>query len=115
MEFRIKETGELKELKIYDDNNIEWTADLLGSYGALHYDEETEEHVLSQNDYNWWEEYIENHEQDEAAVTELSEELDLDESDIWDRINQELNCDLGDEHNIIQNVLKEIKKERKGL
>lgn len=61
------------------------------------------------------ERFFENHEQDEKDVTGLAEELGIDKSDIWDRIYQELNCDLGDEHIVIQNVLKKIREERNDL
>jgi len=111
MKLRIKETQEVKVLEIRDKNGIEWTNDLLGNHGALQFNDETEEYEMNQEDYEWWSEFIKNHEADEQEVTELAEELGIEESEIWERINQELNCDLGDEHMIIQNVLEEIRKE----
>jgi len=71
----------------------------------------TDEHECSQETYEWWSEYIKNHEADEQEVMELAKELGIEASEIWERINQNLNCDLGDEHMIIQNVLEEIRKE----
>lgn len=111
MKLKIRETQEVKVLEIRDKNGIEWTKDLLGNYNALQFNDETEEYEMNQEDYEWWLEYIKNHEADEQEVMELAEELGIEESEIWERINQNLNCDLGVEHIVIQNVLEEIKKE----
>lgn len=60
MEFRIKETQEIRELIIIDETTgIEWTQDLLGNHDALDYNEETEEYELSESDFEWWEDAIE--------------------------------------------------------
>ena len=111
MKLKIRETQEVKVLEIRDKNGIEWTKDLLGNYDALQFNDETEEYEMNQEDYEWWLEYIEKHEADEQEVMKLAEELGIEESEIWERINQNLNCDLGDEHMIVQNVLEEIRKE----
>lgn len=111
MKLKIRETQEVKVLEIRDKNGIEWTKDLLGNYDALQFNYETEEYEMNQEDYEWWLEYIKKHEADEQEVMKLAEELGIEESEIWERINQNLNCDLGDEHMIVQNVLEEIRKE----
>ena len=110
MKLRIRETQEVKVLEIRDKNGIEWTKDLLGNYDALQFDCETEQYEMNQEDYEWWLEYIKNHEADEQEVMELAEELGIEEFDIWKRINTECN-DLGEEHLIVQNVLEEIRKD----
>jgi hypothetical protein len=113
MKIMIKEKKQIRELSIYGTNGIEWTADLLGNNDALQYDQEREIYIMSQSDYFWWLEYINNHINDEKEIQELAEELDIDISEIYERISQYSTCDLGDEHNIKQAVLKEIKNENK--
>lgn len=111
IKLKIRETQEVKVLEIRDKNGIEWTNDLLGNYDALQLNDETKEYEMNQEDYEWWSEYIKNHEADEQEVMELAKELGIEESEIWERINQDLNYDLGNEHIIIQNILGEIRKE----
>ncbi len=109
MEIRINGTGELKELRAIGTNGIEWTGDLLGNHDATTYNHETEEHEMSSDDFGWWEEYISDNEKDAAEVVQLAEEFGINEGEIWERINENLTCDLGDEHQVKQNVLAEIR------
>jgi hypothetical protein len=111
VKLRIRETQDVKVLEIRGKNGIEWTNDLLGNYNALQYNDITEEYEMNQDDYEWWSEYIKNREADEQEVIELAGELGIEESEIWERIDMNLVCDLGDEHMIIQNILEEIRKE----
>ncbi|MEG1482923.1 MAG: hypothetical protein RSA57_03895 [Cetobacterium sp.] len=114
MKIRIIETGELKQLIATGINGVEWTYDLLGNNSATTYNNETEEHEMSQDDFNWWEEYILNDEKDAEEITGLVEEFGIDESEIRNKINEynAFNNDLGDQHSIIQNVIGEFRKER---
>ena len=121
MKFRIVETQEEKELEIrwvdrkdYDRDmvGLDYICELLGNNDALNYNKETEEYELKQDDYKWWLGYINNHEQDVQEVFKLADELDIDENEIWDRINDELGSDMDREHQIIQDVLDEIRDER---
>lgn len=111
MQIRIKGTNELKELNAIDANGTNWTGDLLGNHDATTYNSETEEHEMSSDDFVWWKEYITHLEKDATEVTELAEELKIDENEIWDRINENITNDLGDEHQIKQSVLAEIRAE----
>lgn len=113
MMFRIKESGEIKELTITGTNGIEWTSDLLGNHDALNYNRETEEYEMTTEDFDWWSEYIENHKTDKKEISELAEELNIKESEIYDRINDHITNDLGDEHNIKQYVMEQIREEYK--
>lgn len=45
--------GAERELVVSNDG-IEWTNDLLGNYDALHYDEDTEQYTMSEDDFEWW-------------------------------------------------------------
>ena len=112
MQIRIIETGEMKDLTIRDSNNTEWTYDLLGNANATVYNEELEVHEMSQDDFDWWKEYINDNINDESQLVELAEELNINEQIIRDRIMREMStCDLCDEHSIKQNIFVEIKKE----
>lgn len=113
MEIRINETGELKELSIRDRNNIDFTNDLVADDNAIQYNQESEEYEASQETFDWWEEYIKNYESDREEAEALAEELNIDESEIYDRINSNMNCDLEDEHQVKQNVFAEIREENK--
>lgn len=114
MRIMIKETKQIKELTIYGENGIEWTTDLLGNAGALkEKDEETEILILNQEDFDWWKEYIKNHESDEEEITELAEELNIDINEIYEQINENQTNDLNDEHTIKQEVLRKIRAEYK--
>lgn len=114
MEIRIKETGEVKELYIYDSSaGVEWTQDLLGNYGALEYDEDHDKYSLSQEDFDWWEEYVKNFRNDENEIAELIE-LGVSEDEIRERIQKSSWVNgLEFEHNAIQGVLEEIREELK--
>jgi uncharacterized protein (DUF2342 family) len=60
---------------------------------------------MSQESYEWWTEYINNYESDAEKITELAAELEIDESEIYDRINDFVTNDMNDEHDIKQNVI----------
>jgi hypothetical protein len=74
MNIQIKETGEIKSLTIRDDNNIDWTADLITSARFDHNDDG--DPIMTQADYEWWKNYINEHEQTESDIEVLAEELE---------------------------------------
>jgi hypothetical protein len=110
MKIRIRGTQDLVELCLMK-NGIECTQDMLGNNGALHYNEQTEEHEMSRDEYEWWEDFLKNYEADEKEVAELADELGIRESEIWDRIRLSLFEDLETRHDIIQRELEEIREE----
>jgi len=106
MRIRIVETGEMKDLTIKDNNNIEWTYDLLGNNQATMYNNELEIHEMSQENFEWWKEYIINYNNDREQIVNIASELDIDEETIIDIIVDETRtCDLGDEH-----IIKQFKR-----
>jgi hypothetical protein len=113
MKIRIKGTEKIEELVIRDEKGTEFTNDLLHNYNAVSYNEETEEHEMSQDEFDWWENYITHTIADRREIKETAKALGVEESQIWERINEELegSWDLGDEHDVIQRVLEEIRKE----
>jgi hypothetical protein len=111
MEFRIKESGEVKDLTIIDKNGIEWTGDLLGNNNALEYNKTTDEHVLSEEDFDWWKQYIKDFNADAEEAEELAEELGIEESEIWEEYNMMATNDLNDEHDIKQHIFKRLRSQ----
>lgn len=63
MRVKIRETGEIKELVSYDPKiGLDWSQDLVGNAGAFEdgrfeWDEEKGVYLVSQDEFNWWEEY----------------------------------------------------------
>ena len=109
MKIRIDETQELRELIATEDNNVEWTQDLIAGRNIESYDEDGIPTMTLEN-FDWWADYIATSEADEAAVEELAEELDMDSQDIWDRINKNMGCDMDEEHWVIQSILAQIRE-----
>ena len=113
MRIKIKETGEVKELNIFDKNGINWTNDLILGVEEVRYNRETEMYEMEQEQYDWWKEYIENFEADEEKASILAGELEIDESEIWDRYNSYHTTDYCDHHGIKQTIFKEMREEYK--
>lgn len=113
MKITIKETGEIKELVITGTNGIEWTNDLLGNNGVLTWNKETEQHEMSQDDFDWWKEYIDNYEDDTLRAEELAIDLGIEVSVINERIAEAMEGynDLDMEHLIKLNVFEEMRNE----
>jgi len=109
MKIKITETGEFKDLTIFDEfTQTEVTEDVLCTYDKVNYDNDII--ALSQEQFNWWHEYIEHRKQNEQEIAKLAEDLHITEFELWERINAELTNDLEDENIIIQRVLKEFKQ-----
>jgi len=109
MKFRIRDTGELRELEVITDGQ-EWTNDLMGNVGALEYNAETEEFELTQDDYEWWAEYIDNYKNDEEDIEELADEIGIDKGEIYKKMQDLIHCDMEDEHGVRQSIIDEIRE-----
>lgn len=84
--------GEARELEVIGKNGIEWTNDLLGSYDALHYDEEQEVYAMSEDDFAWWKPVVDMLNE----INELEEELGEDAGAEYETENFDYS-DLDDE------------------
>lgn len=76
--------GAIKELEAIGKNGIEWTNDLLGMYGALNYDKDSEQYTMAEDDFEWWESVINMLNE----INNLEDELDEDtraeyEAEYW--------------------------------
>lgn len=70
---KVMVNGEARELTAMGINGIEWTNDLLGNYDALHYDNDTDEYTMTEDEFEWWEPVV-------KMLNEINElEQDLDE------------------------------------
>lgn len=112
MEITIIETGEKTELTIIDRNSgCSWTSDLLGNHGALpDYNEDDDTYHMSQEDFNWWADLIENY---QAADDRYYEILDrLKDPDYGNMIAEfeNLNCDLEDLPGYTNQICDEYEK-----
>jgi len=111
---KITETGEIKTLSIKDPNGIDWTNDCIGNADALHgYDEETNSYEMSQEDFEWWENYLSNLESDEEKLFEYKNNFDYDSDKIYDIINEEFTGvnDYGDHHSVYEKIFERIENE----
>lgn len=112
MKIRIKETQEVKDLVAMDytqwESGIEWTADLITAPDF--WNSETQEHEMSQDDFDWWSEWIENDDRDQEEIKTLAEELEIDIDIIRQRIDENY-TELNNQHETIQYVLNEIRDE----
>lgn len=75
---------EAKELRAIGENDIEWTNDLLGNYDALHYDEDTDQYTMTEDEFEWWQPIVDML----NKINDLEDELDEDtrieyESEYW--------------------------------
>ena len=80
MEFKIKETGEIKELSIIDPKTgTDWSSDFFGNHGGWNnceYDETAEIHEISKEDFEWWEDLASEYEKADYRAYEIAQTLD---------------------------------------
>lgn len=75
MQIIIKETGEIERLQIIDTKTgCEWTADLIEAGGRETDDDGTV--IMTQDDFDWWTQYISDTEQTEEDAQDLADELE---------------------------------------
>ena len=80
-------------LAVDAETGIEYTRDMLGNAGAfmdyIEYDSDDDIHVIAQDDYDWWAEYITNYKSDEKEINEFFTQLEDKYS--WDEV-EEIKC-----------------------
>ena len=104
MKIIIKETQELKELKFIDrKSGCEYTNDLVGNHQELNYNEEIDRYEFTQDDFDFWEKYLSDHEKIEEMVFEFSEKHNLKFDDVMFIVTDEMNCELETELFIVEN------------
>lgn len=116
MDFRIKETSEIKTLSYVNcDTGIDGVGDLIGNSGAIgqyiHRDDD-DMYIISSDDYDWWADYISDTQSDDQELSDLYGEYA--HSGIQEIIEDEWNAtgnDYNDHHRIRQRVIERIKAE----
>lgn len=90
--------GKEQELTAVGKNGVEWTEDLLGNYGALHYDEDHEIFTMSQEEFERWEPIVEKlnkiSELEDALTPEDKEkyyQTDLSDPDLGSEVDLRMN------------------------
>lgn len=100
MKVVIKETGIAETLRLTDKNGYDYVQDFIGNNGALNdgqfvYDDEKDAYLVSSDDYEWWSNTIQLHQQLNDKIAELSDEHGSDA--VHDVINGVNYLDLDDE------------------
>lgn len=114
MNFRIKETGETKELHLTDPRTgLDYLSDHFGNSSAqgFTYDDDACEWVGSQGDVEWWEDYCTTIQKDEYELQELREEYGEDVVDdaIEEAFRSYNSDDYNDHHGAYQSAIDIVK------
>lgn len=116
MKFYNTTTCKEVNLTIIDSNSgQEWTADLIGNAGDLHFNKKEDRYEIDQNDYEWWANTIEGLEK----IEELTEEAkDLIDSDSFEELERKLyengNGNDYEQHiSVLTEILNEVIEENK--
>lgn len=94
MKIQIKETGEIKYLKLVDpETGVDWVQDLIGNGGALsdgqfEWDDEAEMYVTTEETYKWWSDYVEGYEETENEIRQLADEFGVPVANLRDLISK---------------------------
>lgn len=84
MKLKIKETGEIVELNLYNHNfDEEWFWDFVNGYNHdITYDDDAEAYIISRAEYDWWAERLPQWQEFENLKAELAEEHG------WNAVNE---------------------------
>lgn len=109
MNITIIETGENATLSITDPKSgCDWTNDLLGNHDALpDYDDDTDSHHMTQDDYNWWSDLIERYQAADDRYHELLHDLNNEDYEIMQETAQNISADLENYPESLQAVCDE--------
>lgn len=109
-------TGKEVSLTIIDrKTGCEWTSDLIGNSNALHYDDEKEMAVMSQEDIEWWSNTIEGLNKIEDLTEEAKELLSYDDfEELENRLADEGDASDYERHiSVLTAILEEVIEENK--
>jgi hypothetical protein len=116
MNIKVKETGEMVELEIRDENNIDWVNDLIGNAGAMNdgqfeIEPEGDFYIAEKETVEWWQKYISDQYATDADAKKLADDLDIEESIIRDRIAANTGNDYNDHRSEAVFTMNEIREE----
>lgn len=116
MKMIINETGVQESLSIIDsESGIDWTEDLIGNTGAIgnyiQYDKKINAYHISQENFDWWANYIKSAQEDSDKLEELKDLYEY--ADMQRIIEEEFDGinDYGDHHNTYQEAFRRIEDE----
>ena len=109
MDIKIRETGEIKNLIIRDDNGIDYTIDFIDNTNGLYYD--SNEYMMTEDEFNWWSDYIDDYVVATNLLQNYCEMNNIDIHDLYSDGRISYN-DRVDEPVAIRAFLTEHKEER---
>lgn len=81
MKIKIKETGEIEELILIGKDGIRWESDLIGNHGGIKEYDEDNIAIMSQDDFDWWDDLIKRYQIADDRYEELKAEIEIEEED----------------------------------
>lgn len=112
MKVIIEEIGKLADLSIYNENGVDWACDLIGNATYDLKRDEDGNPILSEADYEWWEDYISDAAADNDELVELRNTYDRDEVDEILRQEWENDGNDYDRHHLLnQTAFERIRAE----
>jgi hypothetical protein len=118
MEFYNTTTGIMVNLTIINDKTgLEWTDDLIGNQGDLHYNRDEDRYEFTSEDIDWWQNTIDGLEHIDKLLAQAKELLDADDyealeykiSDERDASDYEMYISVGTA--ILEEAIKENAKQ----
>lgn len=114
----INETGERKDLTCIIDG-IDCAQDIIGNSGAIGgyivYDNDAEVYRISQDDYDWWDEYLTHYREDYEAICELKSEYGAEAVDEIVNDEREYDNDYDDHHRTNERIMERVRAELRPL
>lgn len=117
MKFIINETGKHEELSIIDTKTgMDWSNDLIGNSGAvgqyIEYDDAEDAYRITQEDFDWWSEYIAMYERYQEELDSLKAQYGSDAvDDIISRSELWLGNDYNEHERELQAQIDAIREE----
>lgn len=108
MKVFIKETQEVKELSIVDENGIDWTGDFINVSvrDEFSFNDDEGYYETDLESYEWWERIIEEHQKLNDRIHELKEEHGYDA--VYEVIKDAYEVDLEDQPASVHAALDEV-------
>jgi len=108
MKITIKETGDIKELRLVDpDTGVDWIADFVGNTGTLddgQFEADDDGYTASRETYEWWEGVVATRQSNDNRIHALEQEHG---DEAVRKVVDVGSMDLDDETNAIAQALDE--------
>jgi len=95
MEVKIIETGETKELTLFDHHtHLNWVADLMGNHDALPDRNSDGDYELNRSEFDWWDNLTNRYQVSDDWYCYLLSELEPEAADLLRQAVESISCDL---------------------